>query len=128
VRDVTDTEAVEMLLRALYEGTASDCPWVRDWGVAGEMEELAYHRATDALVPYQCLLITLASDGEDGPTDAAGAAATGATLARSATQNLDPQKYLQEHNSYLFFEQLEDLIKIGPTHTNVNDLYFLFTV
>ncbi len=62
MRKTPDTEAVEMLLRALYEGTASDCPWVRNWSVAGEMEELAYHRATDALVPYQYLLITLASD------------------------------------------------------------------
>jgi len=97
-------------------------------GQGGRNTEVALAAVETIAGLKDALLITLASDGEDGPTDAAGAAATGETRARSAAQNLDPQKYLQEHNSYLFFEQLEDLIKIGPTHTNVNDLYFLFTV
>jgi hypothetical protein len=62
MRDVAESEAVEVLLRALYEGSASDGPWVRNWRVAGEMEELVYHKGLDTLIPHQYVLITLASD------------------------------------------------------------------
>jgi hypothetical protein len=62
MRDVSASEAVERLLRALYEGTTSDPPWVRDWGAAGEMEVLAYDTDQVRPVPYQYLLVSLASD------------------------------------------------------------------
>jgi len=71
-------------------------------------------------------LITLATDGEDGVTDAAGAVVTSKTFQRAMDLNLDPDKFLDRHDSYNFFEPLGDLIKIGSTHTNVNDLCFLF--
>ena len=71
-------------------------------------------------------LITLATDGEDGPTDAAGAVVTANTYQRAFNNGLDPLDYLHRHDSYHFFDALGDLIKIGPTHTNVNDLLFLF--
>jgi hypothetical protein len=58
----TETKAVEMLLRALFEGTESDDPWIGHRGVIQEMEELAYHQALDMEIPYQYLLLTLASD------------------------------------------------------------------
>jgi hypothetical protein len=62
MRNATETESVEMLLGALFEGTASDGPWVEHNGAAWEMEELAYHEQMDIIVPYQYLLLTLASD------------------------------------------------------------------
>ena len=62
MRNVTPTQSVEKLLRALFEGTASDGPWVEHNGIAWEMEELAYHEPLDMVVPYQYLLLTLASD------------------------------------------------------------------
>jgi len=62
MRNTTPTQAVEKLLRALFEGTASDGPWVEHNGIAWEMEELAYHEPLDMVVPYQYLLLTLASD------------------------------------------------------------------
>ncbi|TEU17160.1 MAG: hypothetical protein E3J21_09095 [Anaerolineales bacterium] len=62
MRNATPTQSVEKLLRALFEGTASDGPWVAHNGIAWEMEELAYHEPLDMLVPYQYLLLTLASD------------------------------------------------------------------
>ena len=62
MRNTTPTQSVEKLLRALYEGTASDGPWVEHNGIAWEMEELAYHEPLDMVVPYQYLLLTLASD------------------------------------------------------------------
>ena len=72
------------------------------------------------------MLVTLATDGEDGPTDAAGAVVTGESLERAKKLGLDPQSYLNNNDSYHFFEKLGDLLKPGPTGTNVNDLIFLF--
>ena len=61
------------------------------------------------------------TDGIDGTEDAAGAIVTPDTLARAAALGLDPARFLQENNAYLFFEALGDLVVTGPTLTNVND-------
>jgi hydroxypyruvate reductase len=74
------------------------------------------------------MLISLATDGEDGPTDAAGAVVTNETLRRAERLGLDVAGYLSRHDAYPFFERLGDLIKTGPTGTNVNDLVFLLAV
>lgn len=57
----TSPEAIEQLLRALYEGTASDNPWVDHNGAAWEMEELSYDEEADTFVPYSARLLTRAS-------------------------------------------------------------------
>ncbi len=62
------------------------------------------------------------TDGEDGPTDVAGAVADQSLLRRVREQNLDPRPYLAINDSYTFFEKVDGLIKTGPTHTNVMDL------
>ena len=72
------------------------------------------------------LFATLATDGEDGPTDAAGAYVTGKTLKRAQTLGLDPEDYLKQNDAYTFFNRADGLIKIHSTGTNVNDLTFLF--
>ncbi len=71
------------------------------------------------------LLISLATDGEDGPTDAAGAVVTGETLQQAESLGLDVAGHLSRNDAYHFFDRLGDLLKIGPTGTNVNDLMFL---
>lgn len=71
-------------------------------------------------------LLTLATDGEDGPTDAAGAIVTGETLGRAHQLGMEPATYLNRNDSYHFFEALGDLVRPGPTLTNVNDLSFVF--
>jgi glycerate-2-kinase len=69
-------------------------------------------------------LASAGTDGVDGPTDAAGAVADGATLGRSAHRGLGaPEWALDENDSYTFFDALEDLIRIGPTGTNVGDIH-----
>ena len=73
------------------------------------------------------ILITLASDGEDGTTGAAGGVVTGRSYRRAVKLNLDPDQELKDHNSYMIFDNLNDLIKTGPTKTNVNDLCFIFS-
>jgi len=56
MRNTTKTQAVELLLRALYEGTESDGPWVDHRSVEWEMEELSYHKPLDMLVPFRGLV------------------------------------------------------------------------
>jgi hydroxypyruvate reductase len=62
------------------------------------------------------------SDGIDGTEDAAGAFATPDTLARARVANLDPRSCLAVHDSYSFFAGVGDLVRTGPTGTNVNDI------
>jgi len=62
------------------------------------------------------------TDGTDGPTDAAGAVADSSTIVRAARQNLIAIDFLSRNDSYHFFEALDDLVKTGPTNTNVMDL------
>ena len=62
------------------------------------------------------------TDGTDGPTDAAGAIASGRTVARARERGLDAGRYLANNDSYHFFEPLGGLLKTGPTGTNVMDV------
>ncbi|MCE9524477.1 MAG: DUF4147 domain-containing protein [Planctomycetales bacterium] len=68
------------------------------------------------------VLLSGGTDGEDGPTDAAGAVLTEQLVAAMRERNLDPADFLRRNDAYCFFEQLGGLIKTGPTHTNVCDL------
>lgn len=68
------------------------------------------------------VLLSGGTDGEDGPTDAAGAWLDSSVLAEMRQQNLDPRTFLAINNSYPFFEQTGGLLITGPTHTNVMDL------
>ena len=94
-------------------------------GKGGRNQELALGAVPELAGLENALLISLATDGEDGPTDAAGAVVTGDTLQRALSLGLDTTDYLARNDSYTFFEQMGDLLKIGPTGTNVNDLVFL---
>jgi len=67
-------------------------------------------------------LLSGGTDGEDGPTDAAGAVLDEAVLAAAATQQLAARDYLARNDAYPFFQRLGALIQTGPTHTNVCDL------
>ena len=62
------------------------------------------------------------TDGEDGPTDAAGAYLDASVVARANALQLDPLDFLQRCDAYSFFEPCAGLVKTGPTHTNVMDL------
>lgn len=62
------------------------------------------------------------SDGIDGTEDAAGAIVTPDTLSRARAQALDPREFLRRHDSYSLFDATGDLVRTGPTLTNVNDI------
>ena len=94
--------------------------------LGGRNQELALGAVAEIAGLQDVLLAALATDGGDGPTDAAGAIVTGDTLRRAQQVDLQPVDYLARNDAYRFFEPLGDLIKTGPTQTNVNDLAFLF--
>ncbi len=95
-------------------------------GKGGRNQELAL-AAVEILDGLQnVMLISLATDGNDGPTNAAGAVVTGETYRRSTVLNMIPAQYLSRNDAYHFFDSLDDLLRPGYTGTNVNDLIFLF--
>jgi hydroxypyruvate reductase len=65
---------------------------------------------------------SVGTDGIDGPTDAAGAIIDITTLTRAAAAGLDARRHLDDNDSYTFFDRLGDLVRTGPTDTNVGDL------
>ena len=74
------------------------------------------------------MLVSMASDGEDGPTDAAGAVATNETYNKGRSMGLEPLEFLANNDAYHYFAHLGDLIKTGPSLTNVNDFVLIVTL
>ncbi len=94
-------------------------------GKGGRNQELALAAAEPLAGLPSVMLVSLATDGEDGPSDAAGAVVTGDTQARAAETGMVAARHLDHNNSYAYFERLGDLLKPGYSGTNVNDLMFL---
>ncbi len=98
---------------------------LRGNGKGGRNQELALAAVEELQGLENVMLISLATDGEDGPTDAAGAVVTGGTFQRGERLGLDAAGYLSRNDAYHYFQTLGDLILTGPSGTNVNDLVFL---
>ena len=75
-----------------------------------------------ALAGAPAAIASVGTDGIDGPTDAAGALADSTTVDRARAAGLVPARHLSDNDSYTFFDALGDLIRTGPTGTNVGDL------
>lgn len=97
-------------------------------GKGGRNQELALAAVNELRDLKNVMLIALATDGEDGPTDAAGAVATGESAERAKRLGLSEADSLSRNDAFHFFESLGDLIRTHPTGTNVNDLIFLFAL
>ena len=66
--------------------------------------------------------LSAGTDGEDGPTNAAGALVN-ETVAQAASESgLDVGEHLSNNDAYTFFQKSRGLFITGPTHTNVCDL------
>ena len=91
-------------------------------GRGGRNQEVALGAARDLDGRDQVLVLSMGTDGVDGPTDAAGALVTGSTLRRARAAGLDATDALERNDAYPFFEALGDLVITGPTGTNVMDL------
>jgi glycerate 2-kinase len=94
-------------------------------GKGGRNQEYALASALALGGQDNVVVLSGGTDGTDGPTDAAGAIADGATVARARHKGIDPGEYLRRNDSYNFFKQLDDLVITGPTRTNVMDIYML---
>jgi len=99
---------------------------VKGDGLGGRNQEMALASALAIEGMEDVLILCAATDGSDGPTDAAGAIAEGDTVARARELGLEARAYLANNDSYHFFQALNDLIITGPTNTNVNDLAMVF--
>jgi glycerate 2-kinase len=95
-------------------------------GLGGRNQELALSAVEGLAGLENTYLIALATDGDDGPTDAAGAVVSGMTQSQAEAKSLNPLEFLENNDAYHFFAPLGDLLKPGPTLTNVNDLTFIF--
>jgi len=95
---------------------------VRGKGKGGRSQELVLAGAIAIAGGRDLVIFSAGTDGTDGPTDAAGAVADGDTWARAKEVGLDPLRALEENDAYHFFEGVGDLIKTGPTLTNVMDV------
>jgi len=95
---------------------------IRGSGLGGRNQEFALAAAIDIAGLDRVTIFSAGTDGTDGPTDAAGAIADGSTLARASALGLDTAAYLANNDSYRYFDALGDLIKTGPTGTNVADV------
>jgi len=95
---------------------------VRGAGRGGRNQEFALAAALEVDGLEGVLLFSGATDGTDGPTDAAGAWADGSTVRRGREAGLDAAAMLRENDSWSFFRTLGALLVTGPTRTNVMDL------
>ena len=91
--------------------------------VLASLLEFSKEEVASAVSPgLEWVVLSIGTDGVDGPTDAAGAWGDALTLRRARELGLEPERYLEENDSYSFFEKTSNLIKTGPTGTNVCDV------
>ncbi len=114
---------------------------LRGDGVGGRNLETALSAAIAVAGWPSVAIASAATDGEDGPTPAAGAVVSGWTAPYAADNGLPPQAYLHNNDSYHFFAELDRITSLqadqhgappcllltGSTGTNVNDLLFILT-
>ena len=91
-------------------------------GIGGRNQELALGAAIELDGTSGIAVASLGTDGIDGPTDAAGAVADGATLRRAGALGLDAPATLVRNDSYRYWSALGHLVITGPTGTNVMDI------
>jgi glycerate 2-kinase len=91
-------------------------------GLGGRNQELALAAATGLAGLPNTALISVGSDGTDGPTEAAGGYVDGDTLAALNRLGLNIYEVLADNDAYHALEAVDGLIRTGPTGTNVNDV------
>jgi hydroxypyruvate reductase/glycerate 2-kinase len=124
VADIRKVQARDAPACCLIDGGETTVTLPPDHGKGGRNQEFAL-AVLDALGPDGlagvCVLCG-GTDGEDGPTDAAGAFVDDELARAAVARGLDPAEFLRRHDAYHFFDPLGGLVKTGPTNTNVMDL------
>lgn len=93
----------------------------KTYGKGGRNQEFALAAACH-IQGQNITILSCGTDGSDGPTDATGAMVDGKFIDTCLEMGLNPEIYLANHDSYSLFEKTGNLIKTGPTLTNVMDL------
>ena len=118
IRELSSPPEMPVALLAAGETTVA----VLGDGKGGRNQEVALGAALALKGVPGVLVMAAGTDGVDGSSDAAGAIATGSTLARARGTQLDAEESLRRNDAYPFFAALDDLVITGPTGTNVMDL------
>ena len=125
------TKAGSRLARALLESPAGvvhvwggECTVVLPPrpGRGGRNQTLALSAARMLRDRDNVFLLSIGTDGSDGPTEDAGALVDGGTIARGLAEGLDAERALAAADAGSFLEASGDLVHTGPTGTNVMDL------
>lgn len=96
---------------------------IRGNGLGGRNQEFCLAAALDlAIIPPRLVVLCGGTDGNDGPTNAAGAIVDPLTLKRGAEAGMEATAYLANNDAYHFFERIDELLVTGPTNTNVMDV------
>ncbi len=131
--EVLGHHLAEMALRMRADAGGPDClitggePTVTlvdedQRGLGGRNQQLALAALSKLGECKNIALLAAGTDGEDGPTDAAGAFVTQEIVQAAHREGLDPQDFLNRNDAYHFFAPVEGLLRTGPTLTNVCDL------
>ncbi|MBE0478384.1 glycerate kinase [Candidatus Aerophobetes bacterium] len=98
---------------------------VKGRGLGGRCQEFSLVACMEMQDIQDTLILCAGTDGTDGPTDAAGAFASGSILKKAKNMGILPSEFLANNNSYNFFKKVGGLFVTGPTQTNVMDLRIL---
>jgi glycerate 2-kinase len=91
-------------------------------GLGGRSQELALSALLSIEGQHNITILSVGTDGRDGPTDATGAICTSVTASAARKIGFDPESYLHNNDSYHFFEKMGGLLITGPTGNNLMDL------
>ncbi len=96
---------------------------IRGKGFGGRNQEFCLAAALDlAGLPSRVVVLSGGTDGNDGPTDAAGAIVDPDTVSRGEALGMKAIEFLDNNDAYHYFERTNDLLMTGPTNTNVMDV------
>jgi hydroxypyruvate reductase len=95
---------------------------IQGGGLGGRNQEFALAAAIELDGVKGVVVLSGATDGTDGPTDAAGGIVDGTTVRRAREKGLDAREYLQRNDSHHLLKAVDDLLMTGPTLTNVMDV------
>ncbi len=96
---------------------------IKGKGKGGRNQEFCLMAAMEIQgLPHRVVILSGGTDGNDGPTDAAGALVDATTIIKGKEMGMDVSEYLADNDSYHFFQNTKDLLITGPTNTNVMDV------
>ena len=99
---------------------------IRGKGLGGRNQEFCLAAAMEIMdLPAKVVILSGGTDGNDGPTPAAGAIVDSLTVNRGKNKGMNASNYLENNDSYHFFQEIDELLITGPTNTNVMDVRIL---